>query len=168
MVLNIHSDASYNSETKARSRAGGIFFMSSALTDKNPTPPLNGALHIISKIMKNVLSLVAEAEVAACFHNAQEPCPLRHVLLTLGHPQPPTPIQTDNSTAEGILNKSIKQKRSQAIDMQYYWLQDRIQQQQFLVHWQPGTTNYADYFTKTHPAKHHVELCHLYLKHKPP
>jgi hypothetical protein len=168
MVLNLHSDASYNSEPEARSRAGGIFFLSSAPTDKNPTPPLNGAIHITSKIMKNVLASEAEAEVAACFHNVQDACPIRQALETLGHPQPPTPIQTDNSTAEGILNNSIKQKRSQAIDMRYYWLQDRIQQQQFLVHWKSGSTNYADYFTKHHPAKHHIEIRHRYLKHEPP
>jgi hypothetical protein len=118
--------------------------LSDEYSHTNPTPPLNGAIHVTSKIMKNVLASVAEAEVATCFHNAQDACPMRHTLETLGHPQPPTPIQTDNSTAEGILNTSIKQKRSQAIDMRYYWLQDRIQQKQFQVHWKPGSTNYAD------------------------
>ena len=40
MVLAIHSDASYLSEPKARSRAGGHFFMSS----DRQVPPNNGAV----------------------------------------------------------------------------------------------------------------------------
>jgi hypothetical protein len=88
--------------------------------------------------MKNVLSSVAEAEIASCFHNAQEALAFRTTLQTLGHPQPPTPIQTDNSTAQGILTDTVKQKRSKAIDMRYYWLRDRVRQQQFYIHWQPG------------------------------
>jgi Reverse transcriptase (RNA-dependent DNA polymerase) len=163
MILNIHSDASYLSEPMARSRAGGIYYMSSKPSEKNPIPKLNGAVHVISKIMKNVLGSVAEAEVAACYLNAQEACTLRTTLETLGHPQPPTPIQTDNSTAEGILNCTIKQKRSQAIDMRYYWLQDRIQQKQFQVHWKPGPENFADYFTKHFPSSHHIEQRPLYI-----
>ena len=46
MVLNIHSDASYLSETRARSRVAGIFFLGSK---SDPTKPivLNGALYIM-------------------------------------------------------------------------------------------------------------------------
>jgi hypothetical protein len=134
MVLNIHSDASYLSELGAKSRSGGIFYMASVPTQSNSIPKLNGAIHVINNIMGNVLASVAEAEVAACFHNAQEACTLSTTLETLGHAQPPTPIQTDNSTSDGFLNSIIKQNRSQAIDMLYYWLQDRILQNQFNVH----------------------------------
>ena len=50
MILHVHSDASYLSETEARSRAGGFFFLSDH-PDKNPNPPLNGAVHVVSSIM---------------------------------------------------------------------------------------------------------------------
>jgi hypothetical protein len=40
----------------------------------------------------------------------------------LGHQQPATPLRTDNSTAFGILNETIKQKRSKAMDMGYHWI----------------------------------------------
>jgi hypothetical protein len=163
MALNIHSDASYLSYRGARSRAGGIFFLSSTRTLANPHPPLNGAVHVLSSIMHNVLSSVAEAEVAACFHNAQDACPIRVALTTLGHPQGATPIQTDNDTAEGILNNTVKQRRSQAIDLRYYWLRDRAKQKQFETHWQPGKLNYANYFTKHHPPILHQEIRHHYL-----
>jgi hypothetical protein len=152
MILTIQSDASDLSEPQA-----GIFYLSSHFKADNATnqksPPLNGAIHVsnqittnpingaihnTSVIMKNVLASVAEAGIAACFYNAQEACAVRTALITLGHPQGPTPIQTDNSTADGILNSTVKQKRSKAIDMRFYWLWDRIDQEQFIVHWQPG------------------------------
>jgi hypothetical protein len=82
----------------------------------------------------------------------------------LGHPQPPTPIQTDNSTAAGIATDSVKQKRSKAMDMQFYWIRDRVRQGQYLVYWRKGSTNRADYFTsKHHPALHHQAIRSSYL-----
>jgi hypothetical protein len=81
----------------------------------------------------------------------------------MGYPQPPTPVQTDNSTACGIANDNIKQQRSQAIDMRFYWVRDRIRQGQFHIHWKPGKVNLADYYTKHHSAAHHQQVRHLYL-----
>jgi hypothetical protein len=53
MVLHVHSDASYQSESQSRSRAGGFFFLSSAdpvhvaTPDPNhPPPPINGNVHV--------------------------------------------------------------------------------------------------------------------------
>ena len=40
------------------------------------------------------------------------------------HSQPTTPIKIDNITALGIMNGTIKQKRSKAIDMGFYWLKE--------------------------------------------
>jgi hypothetical protein len=65
----------------------------------------------------------------------------------MGYPQPPTPVQVDNSTANGFANKQIKQQKSKAMQMQFYWIQDRVQQKQFHQYWRPGPTNLADYFT---------------------
>ena len=48
MVLAVHSDASYLRESKARSRAGGHFFMSKDVS----FPPKNGAVLNIAQIMK--------------------------------------------------------------------------------------------------------------------
>ena len=45
-------------------------------------------------------------------------------------PDTGTPLRTDNSTADRILNNALKQKRSKAIDMRFYWLQDRISSRQ--------------------------------------
>lgn len=41
------------------------------------------------------------------------------------------------------------------MDMHFYWVRDRVQQKQFIIYWQPGAENMADYFTKHHLAVHH-------------
>jgi hypothetical protein len=125
MILHIHSDASYLSVSNARSRLRGLFFLGNKPPDQDK---LNGSILIVSSVIKNVVDSTAEAEVGVCFHNAQSGAPLRVALTELGHIQPPTPLGTDNSTAFGILNEKIKQKRSKAMDMRYHWLTDRVNQ----------------------------------------
>jgi hypothetical protein len=108
MILHIHSDASYLSVSNARSRLGGLFFCGK----KSPQEDnLNGSILNVASVIKNVVASAAESEVGSCFQNAQSGAPLRVTLTELGHTQPPTPLRTDNSTAFGILNETIKQKR---------------------------------------------------------
>ena len=109
------------------------------------------------------MSSAAEAELGALYINAREVIPLRHLLLEMGHPQPPTPIQTDNSTALGVVNNTIQPKRTKAMDMRFHWLRCRINQQQFRPYWRAGATNLADYVTKHHPAIHHQAVRPLFL-----
>jgi hypothetical protein len=82
----------------------------------------------------------------------------------LGHLQPPTGIKTDNTTAHGILTKSLRPKLSKAFDMRFHWMKDRIQQKQFHLYWEKGALNMADYFTKHHPPRHHKLMRHKYLQ----
>ncbi len=167
MILHVDSDASYLSCSKARSRAAGYHYLSSCPTEplsaSSPTPPTNGAIHVHCQIMREVLSSAAEAELGALFLNGKEACPLRLCLEELGHSQPPTPIQTDNSTASGIANDTVKQKRSKAVDMRFYWIRDRVRQGQYHVYWRPGKQNKADYFSKHHPPKHHQAILSAYI-----
>eukprot|EP00984_Skeletonema_dohrnii_P035602 scaffold35592_cov594-Skeletonema_dohrnii-CCMP3373.AAC.1 len=44
------------------------------------------------------------------------------------------------------------------MDMRFHWLRDRECQKQFRFYWRPGKTNYADYWTKHHAAKHHENI----------
>eukprot|EP00536_Pseudo-nitzschia_multiseries_P000416 jgi/Psemu1/915/gm1.915_g len=134
MVLRIDSDAGYLVSLGAKSRAGGYHYLGDT-TDHT----FNGPILMLAKIINNVMAPAAEAEC----------------LIELGHPQPATPMKTDNNTAEGILNGTIKQKRSKAIDMRFYWLKDRAEQGQFNIFWEPGKHNLADYPTKRHPGSHH-------------
>ena len=84
----------------------------------------------------------------------------------MGHPQPATKNKTDNSTANGIINGTITQNRSKAIDMRFYWLKCRQAQEQFKIYWAPGKINFADYFTKFHSPAHHKAVGSIYLYDK--
>ena len=134
MVLAAHSDAGYLNKTDARSRTGGHHFLSENVEH----PPNNGAILNVVEIIKAVMSSVSEAELGALFINAKKAVEERTILKEMGHPQPPTPIQTDNSTAEGIINAHVQPKRMKAMDMRFHWLHDRsINQEQF------GTNRYC-------------------------
>ena len=71
MILNIHSDASYLTEPKSRSRASGHFFLGWLPIDGEPIK-LNGAFHTLCSILRFVVSSAAEAELGALFLNCQE------------------------------------------------------------------------------------------------
>jgi len=159
MVLWTYSNVSYLCTPKGRSSTARYCFLSSRPT-KPPTatdepPPNNGPVYVFCQIMKQVIASAAAAELGALFLNAQAICPFQIALEELGHPQPATLLQTDNSMASGIANDTIKQKCSKAIDMHFYWVCDCMCQGQFHIFWSPGNSNWADYFTKHHPASHH-------------
>jgi hypothetical protein len=160
MIFHIHSDAAYLSVSNARSCLGGLFFLGNKYPEQDM---LNGSILNVASVIKNVIASAAESEVGACFHNAQSSATLQVTLTQLGHPQPPTPLRKDNSTAFGILNETIKQKRSKAMDMRYHWLTDSVHQKQFDVYWRPGRKNLGDYHTKHHSAQHHKDMRHLIL-----
>ena len=103
MLLRLHSDTSYLSEPKARSRAGGYFYMGT-----NDPTFINGPILTPTGVIKVVVSSAAEAETAGLFTNMKEAAILRTTLQEMGYHQPPTPVQVDNSTACGIANDNIK------------------------------------------------------------
>ena len=80
MILHIHSDGSYLSETKARSYVAGYFYLS-ALTKP---PPDNGPVHVITIILRTIVANAAEVEISGTFHNGQEGVALRNTLAEMG------------------------------------------------------------------------------------
>ena len=79
MILHIHSDDSYNSEAKARSRAGGHFYLGNT-SYVRPTMHSNEAILNTSTIMRNVMASASEAECGALFNNTKEDVSLRTTL----------------------------------------------------------------------------------------
>ena len=152
MILRVESDASYLTEPGAHSRAGGHHYLGNLADTPNF---FNGPILNIAKVLRNVLSSAAESEVAALFVNAKEATTLRITLEEMGHKQPATPIATNNTTTAGIMNRTVKQQRSKAIDMRFYWVRDRVEQGQFRIYWAPGKTNMGDYYTKHQAPAHH-------------
>ena len=87
MLYKIGSDAAYLVCSQARSQAGGYHYLGNG--DDNL---FNNPIHVLAKIIKNVMSSATEAEVAGLFMNGQHAVLLCLTLEDMGHPQQPTPL----------------------------------------------------------------------------
>jgi hypothetical protein len=157
-----HSDASHLSESKARSRAGGVIFFGYLLDGTTP----NGPVECISVVIDVVLASIGEAEYAAAFKVAQACENIRSVCDDMGYKQSPTEIICDNKCAVSIANDDCKLKRLKAIDMRFHWLRDRVRAEHFVVTWKPGQQNLADFFTKPLAVYKHLIMKKLFV-HSP-
>ena len=101
--------------------------------------------------------------------NAKEGRMIRPTLKELGHTQPPTPMHCDNATAAGIENGSVKQQRSQSMEMRYFYICDQVKNGEFEVIWHPGKDKLGDYASNHHDAIHNQNVQALYLhdQHSP-
>ena len=115
MVLACHSGALYLSKPEACSRAGGRFSLSNDAT----MPANNGAVLNIVQTIKSVMTSAAEAEIGAIFINVREAVPQRMTLIKIGHPQPLTPMQTDNSTAHSVVTNNMQPRRTKAMGTKF-------------------------------------------------
>ena len=95
------------------------------MSNNTQFPPNNGAVLNIAQIIKSVMTSAAEAEMGALYINTREAIPMRITLEEMGHRQPPTPMQTDNTIALAVITKNIRRKQSKAWDMRMFWLRDR-------------------------------------------
>ena len=162
MIMNIHSDASYLSEGKSRSRTCGHFFMGWLPRDDAPIR-INGAFHVSTNVIRFVVASAAEAELGALFHNCQTGIIFRKTLEDMGHAQPKTPVHCDNATAVGIANNTVKRQRSRSMEMRFFWISDKCAQDMYALHWHPGQENLADYQSKHHTGAHHTKVRPWYL-----
>ena len=121
MILALHSDASYNSEPKSKSRAAENYYISKLNDEKFN----NGTVLALSKIIKHVMTSALEAKVASLFYNYKSDIPLRISLEEMGHHQPKTPVTTDNTTAQGLIAKTMILKRAKSYDMIFNFLKCR-------------------------------------------
>ncbi len=119
MILCAHADAGFLNDTNSCSRAGAHIFLS----ENDPFPCFNGAVLSISQIIKFVMTSAAESELAALFVTTREMIPHRQTLIAMGWPQPKSPIQTNDSTAADVTNKTIVPRRVKMMDMRLWWLQ---------------------------------------------
>lgn len=99
---------------KARSRAGGFYFLSDRpalpLAASTSPPKHDGAINVLCQTMREVLN--GRSRIRCAFYNAKKACPIRIALEELGHTQIATPLQTVNITAAGIANDTVKHKQS--------------------------------------------------------
>lgn len=164
MILRMDSDASYNSETGARSRASYCAWLGKA----NDPTFINGFIDVVSALIPTVVSVASEAEYAALFIAGKGGLPLRNTLNDIDCIQPPTIITTDNSVAKGIATNTCKARRSKSIDMRYHWLRDRVALKDFDIVWQPGIDSLADFNTKVQPVAQVLKMRSYYVQDSGP
>jgi hypothetical protein len=109
MILKTTVDAAYLVSPKARSRAAAHCHLGWHNNNR-----VNGAIDVLCKTIKNVVSSPSEAKTGGIHQGGQHPCPILAMLKGPGHKQPATgsPLKTDNRTAHGILNSKMRQKLS--------------------------------------------------------
>ena len=114
MLYKVDSDAAYLICSDAQSQVGGYHYFGN-----NDTNLFNGLVYILTTITKNVMASAAEEGLDRLFINADKAIPIRHTLIKMGNPHPPTPLKTDNTTAQGILIGKYRQTYSESIDMRF-------------------------------------------------
>jgi hypothetical protein len=124
---------------------------------------LNGTFYTNSVMLKFIVASAAKAELGALFHNCQDGIIFRQTLSDMGHPQPKTPVHCDNLTAVGIGNNTIKCQRLWSMEMQYFWIGDKVAQDMYTLSWHPGQEHLADYQSKNHIGSHHQAVRPWYL-----
>ena len=147
MILTAHADAGFLNKSRSRRRAGAHIFLS----ENEPKPKINGPVLTIAQIIKTVMASSAEVEMVALYITMKKMTPMRHTLIEMGWPKTKTPIQTDNSTSVGFINKNIVKKATKSADMKLWGIKDRESQEQFRYYWAPGSENEGYYSTKHHP-----------------
>jgi hypothetical protein len=105
----------------------------------------------------------AEAELGTLFHNCQTGIIFHSILEDLGHHQPKTPFNCNNTTAVGIVNNPVKHQQSSLMDMQFFWISGKVAQNMYSLVWHPGQENLANYQSKHHMRCHHVAVRPWYL-----
>ena len=80
----------------------------------------NGAVHVVSIIIRNVMPLSAKANITVMYLNVKCGVIIRNTLKEMVYPNISTPLKMGNSTAEGIVIRTIAPKRYKSIEMRFY------------------------------------------------
>jgi hypothetical protein len=104
-----------------------------------------------------------EAELGALFYNCQTGMIFWQTLANLSHPQPTTPINCNTATAVGIANNTVKHQQLRSMEMQYFWVGDKVAQDMYVLSWHPGLNNLADYQSNYYVGLHHIAVRQYYL-----
>ena len=67
-------------------------------------PQENGPVPVECSIMRNVMASAMESELGGLFENCQKSTSTRTALADMCHKKPPTPVATDNTAENSIVN----------------------------------------------------------------
>ena len=72
--------------------------------------PENGPVLVECIILRSGMASATEAELGGFFKNCQNPTSIWTTPTEMFHPQPPTPVATDNTATNSIVNGTSKKK----------------------------------------------------------
>ena len=124
---------------------------------------ISGVIYVLYKILHIAVFSTAESKLGALFLNAQKSVFLRTIFEELDHVQPCTPIQIDNSSPIGIIDNNIRPNESSSMDMLFIWVNDCVNQGQFIIYLGLENNNLADNFTNYFPVIYYCTIWSLYL-----
>jgi hypothetical protein len=154
MVLKAFTDASFDSELIHKSRSGAYYYLGNEEDDGF----VNGPIQVFSRKQKSIVVSATEAEYVALFDTALNMVHLRNLLKILGHDQPASTISCDNSVAVGLANGKVSDGRTKHVDRKFHWVREQVAQGMFVVVWEAGKDNLADFFTKHVTPEVHATL----------
>ena len=154
MVLKAFTDASFDSELIHKSRSGAYYYLGNEEDDGF----INGPIQVLSRKQKSIVVSATEAEYVALFDTALNMVHLRNLLKILGHDQPASTISCDNSVAVGLANGKVSDGRTKHVDRKFHWVREQVAQGMFVVVWEAGKDNLADFFTKHVTPEVHATL----------
>ena len=165
MKLHTVSDASFCSETKGRSRAGGVLYLGDC--DEN-SHPKSSPVEVMSHIIDCIPDSAAEAEYVSVHDTTKRGVYCRNILEGIGYPQGTTEHECDNKCAVGIANNTVHDRKTKHIDRRYHWVKNEVKNGHFKVIWKEGVGNIADFFTKYLPQKEHEKYANIFTKQYTP
>jgi len=165
MSLHTVSDASFCSETKGRSRAGGVLYLGGC--DEN-NHPISSPVEVMSHIIDCIPDSAAEAEYVSVHDTTKRGVYCRNILEGIGFPQGTTEHECDNKCAVGIANNTVHDRKTKHIDRRYHWVKNEVKNGHFKVIWKEGVGNIADFFTKYLPQKEHEKYANIFTKQYTP
>ena len=106
IMLKIHSNGSFLSVSKSRSRAGGYYYFGDNIPTGQPDK-LQGSMHQECSVIKPIMGLAAKYETSTLCLNCQNGIILRTIAKEIRHLQPLTLVQVDNSTTCNFVTKFL-------------------------------------------------------------
>jgi hypothetical protein len=162
MQLSTESDASFASESKSKSRIGGVFLIGGYGPDGMP---INSPIGVFSKIADCHPDSAAEAEYVACHDVVKRGVSLRTTLAEFGFPQvKATENRSDNECAVKMTNGLVMDRKTKHIDRRYHWVRHELKKGTFTVKWYKGSSNLADFFTKLLSKEQHARFTQIFTK----
>ena len=76
--------------------------------NNNRNTPENRTVKVEYSIMRNIMESATETELRGLFENYQKERSIQTALAEMGHSQTPTPVATDNTAANRIVNVTEK------------------------------------------------------------